>query len=105
MTNRLTSGPTRHTRPAAHPRREAALDLAAWVLLPAVEALDDFASWLADQKPSEIAYQAVRALIWITIGAAIVISLAARQPQHDQPGTPLPADAITIPSAVKVVQP
>jgi hypothetical protein len=100
--------PHRHTRRAAHPAIAAALDLAAWAALPLFEALDDLGSWLTDLKPTEIAHQAIRALIWLAIGAAIVVSLAACDlGRRDQPG-PLPAEitaTAVATSAVRVVQP
>lgn len=38
-----------------------------------------------------------------TAAVALVLALTACQPQRDQPGTPIPADAA--PATVKVVQP
>lgn len=95
--------PHRHTKPAGHPHWAALLTLAAWLLLPLFEKLDDLGSWLSDQKPDERAFQAVRLLIAVLVVGGLVVALTACGPRDTQPG-PVQATAVDT-SAVKVVQP
>lgn len=92
----------RHTKPAAHPHWAAALDLLAWILLPAFELLDDLGSWLADMRPDERVHQAVRLTIGVALTVGVIVALTACGPRDNQPG---PIQTATHPAAVKVVQP